>query len=106
MKQGNQFYLEVQIEDDKGNSLDMIAVSKVQFTIENITKIYDGTSEEVLYDKEKQCFKIWLTEEETFNFEDEVRIDARVLFKNGSIDGTYIIEQTVNESLSKEVLDV
>lgn len=106
MKQGNQFYLEIQIEDDKKNLLNIDLVSKVQFTIDNIIKTYDGINNEVLYDKEKQCFKIWLKEEETFDFENKVKIDARILFINDSIDGTYIIAQPCNSALSKEVLDV
>lgn len=105
MKQGNQFYLEIQIEDNKG-LLNIDVVSKVQFMINNLTKVYDGKSNEVLYDKEKQCFKIWLTEDETFEFENKVKLDARILFKNDSIDGTYIITQPCNSVLKKEVLDV
>lgn len=44
MKQGNQFYLEVQLEDEKNNLLDITSVLKVQFTIGNLIKIYDGTN--------------------------------------------------------------
>lgn len=106
MKQGNQFYLEIQIEDDKKNLLNIDVVSKVQFMIDNIIKVYDGINDEVLYDKEKQCFKIWLTEDETFEFDSKVKIDARILFINNSIDGTYIITQPCNSTLKKEVLDV
>ena len=106
MKQGNQFYLEIQIEDDKKNLLNIDLVSKVQFTIDNIIKTYDGINNEVLYDKEKRCFKIWLTEDETFKFEKQTAMDARILFKNNTIGGTYITNNYWNESLKQEVLDV
>ena len=47
MKQGNQFYLEIQLLDDQNEILDIRSVSKVQFTIDNLIKYYDGISEEV-----------------------------------------------------------
>ena len=68
MKQGNQFYLDIQIEDENNNLLDINSVEKVQFVIDDLVKNYDGSNLEVSYDDENKCFKIWLTEEETFNF--------------------------------------
>lgn len=106
MKQGNQFYLEFQIEDENGQLLDMASVLKVQFNIGNLTKTYDGTGEEVTY--QNGVFKVWLTEEETFNFDSKVKMDARVLFKGDrkTIGGTYIIDEYWYESLKEEILDV
>ena len=46
MKQGNQFYLEFQIEDENGNLLDVASVLKVQFTIGDLIKTYDGENKE------------------------------------------------------------
>lgn len=94
-KKGNQFYLEIQIEDQENNLLDISSVEKIQFNIDDLTKTYSNESKEVTYDEEKQCFKIWLTEEETFKFNDYVSIDVRVLYKPGrndkkGIDGSYI----------------
>ena len=82
MKQGNQFYLEIQLLDDQNEILDIQSVLKVQFTIDNLIKYYDGTNEEVTYDEAKKCFKIWLTEDETFKFERQIAMDASILFKN------------------------
>ena len=98
--------LEIQIEDDKKNLLNIDVVSKVQFTIDDLIKYYDGTSEEVTYDETKKCFKIWLTENETFKFEKQIKMDARILFKNNTIGGTYITSNYWNESLSQEALNV
>ena len=50
MKEGNQFYLEFQIVDENDNLLDINSVLKVQFTIGNLTKQYDGSNEGVIYD--------------------------------------------------------
>ena len=107
MKQGNQFYLEFQIEDKQGGNLDINAVKKVQFNINELTKTYDGLSNEVTY--ENGLFKIWLTEAETFKFGETVKTDARVMFKSDSskkpIGGTYIIEDYWYDSLKQVKLD-
>ena len=106
MKQGNQFYLEFQIEDENGELLDIKNVLKVQFNIGNLTKTYDGINEDVTY--ENGVFKVWLTEEETFNFDSKVKMDARVLFKGNkkTIGGTYIIDEYWYDSLKEVSLDV
>ena len=106
MKQGNQFYLEIQIEDENNNLLDISSVSKVQFNIKDLTKTYDGTSQEVTYDVNKNCFLIWLTENETFKFTKSIKIDARILFKNNTIQETYIESFNWQYSLKTEALDV
>ena len=104
MKHGNQFYLEFQIEDKQGGKLDINAVKKVQFNINELTKTYDGLNNEVTY--EDGIFKIWLTEDETFNFSSNVKVDARILFKNDTIMGTYIENYFWYDSLKREELDV
>ena len=40
MKQGNQFYLEIQLLDEKNEILDIPSVLKVQFTIGDLVKYY------------------------------------------------------------------
>lgn len=110
MKQGNQFYLDFQIEDENNEKLNINSVLKIQFVIGNIIKIYDGENNEVIYDKDNEVFKVWLTENETFNFEGRVKMEARVLFKGEenyrSICGTFIEENYWYNSVLKEDLDV
>ena len=109
-KQGNQFYLEFQIEDENEQLLDITSILKVQFVIGNLVKTYDGISNEVLYDNVNKIFKVWLTEEETFEFDKQVKMDARILFKGEEnykpIGGTYIETNYWYDSLKKEKLDV
>ena len=108
MKQGNQFYLEFQIEDENGEFLDIKNVLKVQFNIGNLTKTYDGINEDVTY--HDNVFKVWITEEETFNFDNQVKMEARILFKGEEnykpIGGTYIETNYWYDSLKKVDLDV
>lgn len=110
MKQGNQFYLEFQIEDENGELLDVTSVLKIQFVIDDLVKVYDGVNNEVLHDNVNNIFKVWLTEEETFKFDKQVKMDARVLFKGEEdyrpIGGTYIETNYWYDSLKKEQLDV
>lgn len=110
MKQGNQFYLEFQIEDGNGNLLDISSVLKVQFTIGDLIKTYDGENKQVIYNENTHTFKVWVTEEETFKFDKQVKMDARVLFKGEEnyrpIGGTYIESNYWYDSLKQEVLDV
>lgn len=106
MKIGNQFYLEFQLEDENGDLLDIRSVSKVQFTIDNLIKTYDGINEEVSYDDVNNVFKVWLTEDETFNFGTRVKVDARILFKNNTINGAKIQQYGWYDTLKKVELDV
>ena len=110
VKQGNQFYLEFQIEDENEALLDTASILKVQFVIGDLIKTYDGVSDEVIYDSVNKIFKVWVTEEETFKFDKQVKMDARVLFKGEEnyrpIGGTYIESNYWYDSLKKEKLDV
>ena len=110
VKQGNQFYLEFQIEDENGALLDIASILKVQFVIGDLIKTYDGVGDEVIYDSINKIFKVWVTEEETFKFDKQVKMDARVLFKGEEnyrpIGGTYIESNYWYDSLKQEVLDV
>lgn len=110
MKQGNQFYLEFQIEDENRALLDTTSILKVQFVIGDIIKTYDGVNDEVLYDSLNKVFKVWVTEEETFKFDKQVKMDARILFKGEEnyrpIGGTYIETNYWYDSLKEVALDV
>ena len=79
-------------------------------TLQNLVKTYDGISNEVIYDNVNKIFKVWVTEEETFGFDKQVKMDARILFK-GAVDykpicGTYTETNYWYDSLKKEKLDV
>lgn len=108
MKQGNQFYLEFQITDSNDDKLDINSIKKVQFTLENLVKYYDSSKEnnDIEYDEETKSFKVWLTEDETFKLSQLCNVEARVLFKNGVIEGTVIAHVYLEELLSSEKIDV
>ena len=95
MKQGNQFYLEIQLTDEDDKILDVSSVKKIQFNFDKIEepKVYDKENGDVIYDEENQCFKIWLTEKETF------------LFENDTIVGSYALSEYVYDSVKKVEID-
>lgn len=104
MKKGNQFFLELEITNEDDTALDIRAVEKVQFTIDDITRMYGADSTEVTYEEGK--FRIWLTEEETFKFKNRVEIEARVLFTSGTILGTFVEHEYFYDSIGSVMTDV
>lgn len=104
MKQGNQFYLEFFVSDENDIPYDINMIKKAQFNIENLTKTYDGVSNEVEYDKNQKKFKVWLNEKETFGF-DLVNIDVRLLFTNDNIIGSDVVRIRFKESVNEVLLD-
>lgn len=100
MKQGNQFYLCVQILDKDNNVLDINNISKVRFLFNDLVKEYP--SEDVVYDNSN--FKIWLTQEETFSMKDSVKLEIRVKFTDDTILGTIVENKTVYPSIDKVII--
>ena len=105
MKQGNQFYLDIQIQDDNGTILTNEAVEKIVFYLKDLEKTYSENSQEVIYDNNNKCFKIWLTEEETLQIVGAIDLDARILFKNDEILGCYIKQIYFNPTLAKDSIE-
>lgn len=103
-KKGNQFFLELEITNDDDTAIDIRAVDKVQFNIDDITKLYSADSSEVTYEEGK--FRIWLTEQETFAFKTRVKLEARVLYTNGTILGTFVEQEYFYDSLGSVMTDV
>lgn len=99
MKQGNQFYLEFEISDEEDNVLDINSVEKVEFTIGDIQKTYPNDTE---YEDGK--FKVFLTQEDTFNLNGDVSVEVRVKFKNNTVIGSDVIKERVLDSISTTIL--
>lgn len=106
MKQGNQFYLKFRCKDKDGTVLTPELVDKVQFNIGNLTKEYSDDSSDVVYIPSDQTFLVWLSEDETFDFDNFTNFDVRAYFKNNVILGSVISQMFFFDSLRREKLDV
>lgn len=90
---------EIKVKVD-GQPLNINGVELVEFSFNDLIKIYPSTS--VQY--ENDSFYIRLTQEETQRFEGAVAVQVRVKFVDGSIPLSCKKTVLVNESLSKGVI--
>lgn len=98
--QGSSYYLEVTIEEINNSNIDNVA--KGHFVLGDLEKFYaPNESDDVLWDAEKECFTIFVTQQETFELEQSVQWQFRVKFKNGQTDGTIPKSEYVYKSLKK-----
>ena len=103
-QQGNTYILDIPLTIN-GEDIDINDISLVEFMFENIRKTY-GDEGDVTYDTDEKCFKVPLSQEETFALTENniIKYQARVKFTDNSVNGTCIYNGYVQESLSKEVL--
>lgn len=104
-QEGNTYLLEIPLTIANDN-IDIESVSLVEFTFNDIRKLYNGVDGEVSYDLANKCFKVPLSQQETFSLKNKlpVKYQARVKFTDGSVKATSIYESYMLKSLSKEVL--
>ena len=104
MKKGDQFYLEFEITDKNDKLLDIDSIKKVQFNIGELTKTYVSgeQNEQIIYDEQQKMFKVYITEEESFSFNDKEKVDVRVLFNNDLIMGSPIKIKALMDTVNKE----
>lgn len=103
-QEGNTYILEIPLTLD-GDDININDISKVEFMFNDIRKTY-GEDEDVTYDTNEKCFKVPLSQEETFSLQGNksIQYQARVKFTDDSVMGTCIYSGYIQESLSKEVL--
>ena len=104
MKQGNQFWYGIKLKDKNKEYLNPSIIEKIIFNFDDLQKEYNETSQNVVFDEENNVFKIYLTQEETQQMQDKVKIDVRVKFKNDEILGTIVTERYIFDSLNQEVI--
>lgn len=104
MTRGDQLYLEINLTDREGQQLEIEEIKKIQFFIGELIKNYEEGTSEVEYDDIKKIFKIFLTEEETFEFEDFIKIQSRVYFEDETIISSEICEVYIKEVIKKVVM--
>ena len=100
MIQYEQYYIETTLEDKDGKPLDINEIEKIVFQFENVKKTYltDGTStDNIIY--EDGVFRIYLTQDETGSFEDNIAYQTAVKFNNGDIRRTKVNYGDLHEDI-------
>ena len=99
--QGNSGFLSIKMKDKKGNIITGDMVDKATFTVHSITK----NNEDIIFDIEKNIWKVYLTEEETFSLPAGMTTwQMRFLFKDGTTDGNEPTLDNVKRSINKVIL--
>lgn len=97
--QGNTYILPIEVTNCAGEVLTDQDIEKAQFVIGNVEKFYgeDGTVE---FDDENNVFLVPLTEEETFAMKGMIKWQVRVVYPNGTIEGTEPTTENVYSSIT------
>lgn len=101
MIQGEQYYVEISITQDK-KTLDISAIEKIIFNFDDIEKEYSADSDDVKY--EDGIFKVYLKQEDTLKFKEKVSYQVTIKYKDNTILKTDKEIIYVGDSVKKEVI--
>jgi len=101
MMQGDSYGLEIDILNADGQTITSADVSDVEITIGSLRKTY--AEGEVTFEAGK--WKFPLSQTETFKMlPAKVKVQLRVKWPNGEVEGCDLGYKNIQESISKEVL--
>ena len=102
MMQGDQYTLPISLSFDNGDILTPSNVGDIEFFIGKFRKtIETGT---VTFDSETGEYLVKLYQVETFMLKGAVKIQARILFKNGDVVGVDLGTFDIEDAISKVIL--
>lgn len=103
MMQGDSYSLAVEILKADKTVLTPEEVSDVEISVGPLHKTYK--KKQVVFDSENEKWKVLLTQKETFGFlPARVKLQLRVAWSNGDVEGCSLGTILIEESISKEVL--
>ena len=103
MMQGDSYALGIEILDGKGNAVTNADIQDMEITVGNLSKKYSGG--DLIYDEDSGKWGFPLTQEETFQMKPmRVKVQARILWPDKSVEGVDLGYTRIHESESKEVL--
>ena len=100
--QGDQYTLPVSLTFESGEVITPDSVSDIEFYIGNFRKTIDSGT--VTFDEVSGEYLIKLYQVESFMLKGSVRIQARILFKNGDVVGIDLGTYDVDDAISKVIL--
>ena len=106
--QNTEGYVDFCLHDEEDNILDMSLVQKVEFTFDvkgkhQVIK-YWPQDDLIKHNAEQNVFSVWLTQKETQNWNNQIPVQVRVSFMDGTIDSTDIEMAFIRPCLNKEVM--
>ena len=102
--QGDAYSIPIQIETESGIA-DATTFSDVEIVIGTLAKKL--STEEILYDSAREAFLFPIKQEESFAMRRAIQpAQVRVLTKSGEVIGVPLGDINIDESLSKELLQV
>ena len=103
MMQGDSYGLMTEITTPEGVTVTAEDVSDVEITVGFFNKTFSNG--EIIFDDEEGVWVVPLTQEETFQLPvGKVKAQVRVVWEDGTVEGSPLGEIRVHESVSKEVL--
>lgn len=97
---GATYQLDIKLTEN-GVVIDNGLIDTIEFTFGDISKYYPTDSE---YDEMKQCYKVYLTQEDTLALNSVVKSQVRVKFKTGDVSSSNIKNDTLYPTLSEKIL--
>lgn len=102
---GNTYILPVKLRQKDGSDIDITTVEKAQFIFGNIEKFYGTENGDVEFNLDSGAFIVRLTEQDTLNLDSGVvEWQARVMFSDGSVNGTVPKVEYLYDSATDTVL--
>lgn len=106
--QNTEGYVDFCFCDENDEVLDTSAFVKIEFTFDvkgkhQIIKYWPQDTS-IVFDATKNVFSVWLTQAETQHWTNQVPVQARIQYSDGTIDSTDIDYWNMRACLSHEVM--
>lgn len=106
--QNTEGYVDFCFCDEDEELLDASVFTCVEFTFDvkgkhQVIKYWPQDTS-IKFDAEKNMFSVWLTQTETQHWTNQIPVQARIQFADGTIDSTEIDYWYIRSCLNKEVM--
>lgn len=102
MMQGDQYRLPIEFKNSDGSALTASDIKDVEIFVGNFRKLF--STGDVKFEDTESVFYVFLSQKETFMLNGDVRVQARILFKNDEVIGVNLGTVNFSTATSKVVL--
>jgi hypothetical protein len=100
--QGDQYKIPIELKYPDGDIITQAELKELEIFVGIFRKTLSDNT--VVYEEEAKAFNVFLTQKETFMLSGDVKIQARLLFLSGDVNGINLGTINFEESTSKVVL--